>query len=162
MPCSVRGPPGLSIIRPIHTTLLLFNTLTLIGAIMPTILDFNTDEVPDLELVPEGEYKLEIIKAEVKNSRKGEPMLSSMHKIVGKPNAQLVFSNIMLPTEELDEEDRNSRLRRLKAFKAAHGITATKFDPESLKGRTGYALLSEEETAEHGKQNKISRWIDGK
>ena len=129
-----------------------------------SILDYNLDNVQELATVPEGEYQVRGAGAECKTSAKtGGEYLSIRLECSDEPDAKNITLVMMLPTDSDDEKARNGRLRRLKSFYEAFDIDYTKgVDTDDLVGCSGWAILTEEDDPEYGRQNRVKRFIVGK
>jgi len=123
------------------------------------LLDFNLEEVPELECVPEGRYKLQIVRAETKLDSHGNPGMSLSFSIEGKPNTKRVSSWLALPGENDDADTANSKLRRIKNFVLSFGVSPSNDSDEGYIGLIGSAVLSVSETPEYGEQNVIRRFV---
>jgi hypothetical protein len=129
-----------------------------------SFLDLNLDEVPDIRTVKGGdEYRLKVASAEIKESRgektAGQKMLALRFDIVDEPDTSPVFDYMMLKSANEDEERNNQRLRRVKEFIQALGWDpAQGFNIEELVGEECFAILSEEDDPNYGKQNRIQRF----
>jgi hypothetical protein len=128
-------------------------------------MDFELDNVPDLEVAPDGEYKLTIASAEARTDKNGNPGVMLRFR-VGRPNTKQCGRWISLPGEADNEEDRNNKIRRLKAFRDAFHLgftTSSQFismcDDKSLLGKEAYAVLVVKEDAEYGDSNEIKRFV---
>ena len=127
------------------------------------ILDLNLNEVPDLKTVSPGEYQLRVTSSEVKESKSGNPMVLVAMAIEDEADSQVVFDHLVLPTDDCSASQKNSRLRKIKAFCESFDIdySAGGINPDEWKGLTGFAILSEESDAEYGDSNRIKRYQAG-
>lgn len=127
-----------------------------------SLLDYNLQEIPDLEVMPEGEHQVRCVRAEEGTSNKsGDPYILLRLEIVGEPNVKQITNPIMLPGENSDERETNSRLRRLKQAVEAFSLDPTNVDTEDFEGKTAWAFLTEESDPEYGDQNNVRRFISG-
>lgn len=128
-----------------------------------SLLNYNMDDIPDQHTMPPGEHQLELKKVEQKTSKKGDPMLESLFTVVGDADAKPIFHYTMLPAESDDDNQTNNKLRRLKEFLQALGADISgDVETETLVGSTCFAILKEEDDAEYGKRNSISRFFPQK
>jgi len=128
---------------------------------MGFILDVETENAPEFKSLPDGtEAQLRIVKAEIKNSSKGDPGLVLRFDIPNEPYTKDIQQWIMLPTANDDEKQKAQKQNRLKEFKAVFGLAAAgPISTDDMEGSKGWAILGEEETQEYGKQNKIKRFV---
>jgi len=124
------------------------------------ILDYNLEDVPDLEILPDDEYRLEVIRAETKQDKNGNPGLKLTLKS-DRANTRLIGHWISLPGENDDEEQSNNKLRRLIPFVNAFGIKKHDED-EDLIGTSGFCLLATEDDPEYGQSNRVTRFVEQK
>ena len=128
-----------------------------------SFLDFNLQDVPELNALPEGEYELRILACEVKTSAAGNPMVSISMDCPAEVTSKGIHHTLMLPTAADDEKKKNGRLRGLKGFCDAFGIDYSNgitLD-ESVVGLTGWAILGIESSEEYGDQNRVRRFVSG-
>ncbi len=111
-----------------------------------SILDLNLDEVPDLNLAPEGQNQLMI--TGVPSIRSGEKDGRSWQNLtvvlaaVNSPNTYRIYHTLWLPQADDDEDRTNSSKRRIKAFMIAFGIPISgPLNLESWVGKQGFAIL---------------------
>lgn len=130
-----------------------------------SFLDYDTTAVPELTVLEDGEHKLRILSCEVKNSKKGDPMVALRFDDPSEPNAKDFNHFIMLPASGDDEKKKNNKLRQLKEFcdcfsieRSARGID---LNESEVVGLEGWALVGTENTPEYGDQNKVRRFIVG-
>jgi len=129
-----------------------------------SLLDYNLDDVPELETVPAGEYLVRITKAEVKeyNTEKGSgSYLAVSMQIVGEDAAKPVFENIFLPGKDDDKQRRDAKLRKLRKFYEAFAIDYSQgVDPVDLRGQEGYVYLKvTPATSDFEEKNEVTRYI---
>lgn len=131
---------------------------------MSFILDVETENAPEFKSLPDGtECQVRIMSAEIKNSKKGDPMLALRFDVPDEPYAKDINHFIMLPTSNDDEKQKAQKQNRLKEFKAAFGLApAGAISTDDMEGNKAWAILGEEESQEYGKQNKIKRFVVGK
>ncbi len=121
------------------------------------ILDYNLADVPELEILAPDEYRLEVIRAETKSDKNGNPGLQLLFKS-DKTNTKLIRHWISLPGDNEDEDQKNDKLRRLIPFINAFSIVKH-VDDEDLIGTSGFCLLGIEESTDYGKQNRINKFV---
>jgi hypothetical protein len=130
---------------------------------MSFILDTDTSNVESFTSVPTGEYELRIVKAESKNSQKGDPMLAVQMDIPSESKSKDVFHYIMLPTGNDDVKRSTQKLVNLKDFKAAFGFPQSgPISTDEMEGARGWAILVEEDDQQYGKANRVKRFIAGR
>ena len=125
-------------------------------------LQFNTTDVPELEVAPAGEYTVRIVKAEQRDRRdKPGSMLALTLTLPGEANVKLLNHYQMLPdTAEGDKDKENRVLRQLKSIGVCFGIDFNAgVEPDALVGLEGRAILSIEESDEYGPQNRVKRFL---
>lgn len=130
-----------------------------------SFLDLNLSDVPEPRIVDGGrEYKLKIENVELKESKgektAGQKMLSIRCSIPEEADAQSVFENIMLPSDQIDDEQNNQRRRQLKRLVEAIGWDLSRgFNIDELVGQSFWAVLDAEDSTQFGKQNRIKRYM---
>ena len=125
-----------------------------------SLLNYNWGNIKDERTVSPGEYEIQLKGIEEKTSKKGDPMLESRFTILNEADTRPIFHYTMLPAESDDEDIVNGKLRRLREFLIALGSDMSgEIDTEGLVGSTCFAILKEEEDAEFGARNNISRFI---
>lgn len=125
--------------------------------------DLDLENVPELEAVPEGEYEVRIMAADTHVSKtSGQTMIKVVLEIVGQPNADTIYHYITLPQVDDDERKRNGKLRRIKEFLSAFGLSQQSDFPEWL-GQTAWALIGQEADDRTGlPRNVVKRFIESK
>ena len=121
------------------------------------ILDYNLEDVPDLEILAPDEYQLEVVIAERKDDKNGDPGLKLALKS-DVANTSLIGHWIGLPGDSDDEDTKNAKLRKLKTFVNAFSITKHEED-EDLVGTRGFCLIGIKESDDYGKQNKVTKFV---
>uniref|UniRef100_A0A6M3JCG2 DUF669 domain-containing protein n=1 Tax=viral metagenome TaxID=1070528 RepID=A0A6M3JCG2_9ZZZZ len=121
----------------------------------------DTSNVPDLASLPEGEYEVRLLAAEVKNSKKGDPMIEAKLDVPSEALSDDIYHYIMLPTSNDDEKRKIRKLQNLRDFKVAFNMPPTgQVDLEQFVGEKSWALLTEETNDQTGKtNNRIKRFI---
>lgn len=129
-------------------------------------LGVNLDEIPEQRAVPEGEYQLLLVDAEVKQQKpeKGTGrFIQATIEIVDAPDSKLVNHIMMLPQEGDNERKRNNRLRNIGDFFRTFGIPRQgSVNLSAYAGNTGWGILTVEDGKEYGEQNRIKRFITGR
>jgi hypothetical protein len=130
---------------------------------MSFILDVETQNAPEFKSLPDGtEAELRIVKAEMKNSGKGDPALVLRFDIPAEPYSKDINFWIMLPKNGDDEKTVAQKQNRLKTLKAAFKLAPVgPLSAEDMEGAKGWAILGEEESAEYGSQNRVKRFVVG-
>ena len=130
---------------------------------MGILADLDLDNVPELVVVPEGEYELRIVEASDHISKTtGQNMVRLVLVVESEPNAENIYHYISLPQVEDDERKRNSKLRRIKDFLTAFGLPQQSEYSEWV-GATGWALVGSEVNERTGAPtNSIKRFIVSK
>lgn len=128
------------------------------------LLQYNLDNVKELATVPEGEYQVRIVNAEMATSQKtGGQYLKVRLELPDESDSKGVTHIIMLPAEDDDDKRKNGRLRNLKNFYECFGVDFTNgVETEDLVGLTGWGLITEEDGGEYGIQNRVKRFVQGK
>ena len=90
-----------------------------------TIIELGLNDIPDLELLPKGEYELEIVgkvqlfEGESQKSGDAYKMLKFPLKVTDvelRPNTPTMYHTLSLPTTGDDKDQKTNKLRRLKQF----------------------------------------------
>tara|TARA_Y100000593_G_scaffold82293_1_gene154508 strand:- start:2599 stop:2991 length:393 start_codon:yes stop_codon:yes gene_type:complete len=129
-----------------------------------SLLQYNLDNVKELATVPEGEYEVRVVAAEMKTSAKtGGQYLNIRLELPSESDSKGITHILMLPADDDDDKRKNSRLRGLKTFYEAFSIDyANGVETEDLVGANGWALVVEEDGGEYGIQNRVRRFVQGK
>lgn len=131
----------------------------------PSFIDLALDEVPDLRTVaPDQEYKLRVASAKMKESKgdktAGQSMILFYFNVADEEDTKMLTYPVMLPSEQLDQNENNDRKRQLKrVLQALEWDVSQPFNVEELKDRECFAILGLEVTPEYGEQNKIKNFI---
>ena len=123
-----------------------------------TFLDLgNLDDVPDLTTKPVGEYQLQLSNlAQGEGQTSGKKYLRADLDIVGEPDTKSIIHIMMLPSPDDKEKQFKSRQRAIKYFYKAFGIpTSGTVVFADYIGRTGWAILDEEDDPQYGKRNRV-------
>lgn len=126
-----------------------------------SFLEMALNDVPELDAMPEGEYQLRILGAEVKTSQKTGGNYLGIRLEVVDETAKDINHVIMLPTSNQTEKETIVAKNRLKYFYDAFGIdySGGSVNLESVVGLTGFALLTVEESDQYGRQNRVKQFI---
>ena len=119
------------------------------------------DGVYEPKAVPEGEYQLRIINAEIKASQKtGGNYLNVTMEIIDDAEAKNINHIMMFPTPADDKKKTNSRLFAIQNFlKAFDADISGSLDAKDLIGNTGWAILRVEEDQEYGERNTVRKFV---
>jgi hypothetical protein len=130
---------------------------------MSFILNEDTENAPTFTTLPTGtEAELRICSAELKNSKKGDPMMALRFDIPDEPYAKDIFHYILMPAPADDDKKRAQKLNRLKEFKACFGLPASgPIASEDMEGCRGWAILREEDGLNGELQNSIQKFVIG-
>jgi len=130
------------------------------------VVDYDTTEAVEMSAVPEGEYKVQVLKAEYKgpkpDSDKDWLAISLMLDIPDEVAADYLSHMHFLPRQTQEPKNFQRALGDLKIFKQAFGIPeAEAFTPDDLVGREAWAYLVIEDDPQYGRQNRVKRWTVG-
>lgn len=131
---------------------------------MSFILDVETENAPEFKTLADGtEAEVRIVKAEVKNSKAGDPALVLRMDVPNEPYSKDINLWIMLPNSKDDDKAKAQKQNRLKDFKAAFGLPPTgPISTEDMEGRKAWAILREEDGGgDYGLQNSVKRFVQG-
>lgn len=133
---------------------------------MPSVLDYNLDDVPELEVLPDNtEAKLRIAGAKLnegeKNGREWKNM-SVRYEVVDEPEAKTIFHTVWLPSPDDDERSRIQTLDRYRKFLEAHDLpTSGPIDVDTdLPGAESWAILGIDDY-EGEEVNRIKKFVRG-
>lgn len=126
-----------------------------------SFLDLNLDDVQEFKTVPEGEYKLRILKSEVKTSQNtGGQYLSVLLDIPEEPLSKNISHIMMFPTASDDVKQTNNRKLAIVNFLKAFGFDpSNQIDLDSMEGALGWAIVAEKDDPEYGLQNRIKKFV---
>lgn len=128
-------------------------------------LNENLNDAAELTTVREGEYKLRIMKAEMKAIQStGSNCVNLMLDIPDEPLSKTVYHTLWMPKATDSPKERANTLGHIVTFLRTFG-----FDPaedisnlEVLEGATGWAILVEKDEGEYGIKNKVKKFIPPK
>ena len=95
---------------------------------MAGILELAEMDVPELEIVPDGEYKLEIAKARPTTFNSGREGYEVILRIVDHENAANIFHNVNKPMEGDPPATERMMIIDVQAFVKAFKITSENTD----------------------------------
>ena len=132
---------------------------------MGSLLELANMEVPEPKAVPEGEYPLQIIKAEFRNAADGTAYNSGREgydvllKIVNDENASLFYHRLFLNKEGDEDKTVQGFARKIQQFMT--GFVITDDDPITWVGKTADAILKIEAGTEEYPEdkNEIKRFV---
>jgi hypothetical protein len=128
-----------------------------------SFLDINLGDAQEPMTVAEGEYALVIRSAELKTKQKDEG--ESKHiairlEIEGETAAKDINHVIMLPAGRGNEKEDNNRKWQLRCFCEAFDIPfSSGIDLANFPGQRGWAVITETEDPQYGKQNRIRQVV---
>lgn len=122
-----------------------------------SLLDLDLENVPDLVLLPIGEYRLRIESAKEKTSKNGKEMLEVMFIPVDEADAAPIFEYIMLPDSSDEERTANAKKRRLRDLVKAFNIP-NYGELNNWTGCTGFAAVVIETDPQYGDKNRIKAY----
>lgn len=127
---------------------------------MGILADFDLDSIPEAAAVSEGEYEALIVDAgEHVGKTSGKTSIRVVLDLPGEANADTIYHYLSLPTPEDDEKSRNRKLRRIKEFLTAFGLSSEE-DYSDWVGHKAWALVGVEEDSQTGQpRNIIKRFI---
>lgn len=130
------------------------------------IIDHDTTEAVEMSAVPEGEYKVIVLKSEFKHpkpeSDKEWIALTMMLDIPDEQSADFFNHMHFLPHKSQDPKNFQRALGDLKVLKQAFGIPESQpFTPDDLVGKEAWAYLTIDDDPQYGRQNRIKRWVTG-
>ena len=127
-----------------------------------SLLNLNLNDVPDLEVLPEGDYELKIGRADIKDytSDKGNGQYMNISlTVIDEANAPTIYHTIFLPNSSDDESQANAKKRRIIQFYKAFDIDLDGAELSELSGKTGYAFLRiEAATAKYEERNSVGKF----
>lgn len=119
-------------------------------------------DIPDETTKPDGEYQVQLVTFELATS-KNDPNRQMFHlqlEVVGEPLVKTIGHWLLIPNDSDDEKSVLRRKRAQRSFFEAFDIpTSGRIEFEEHIGKTGWAILVEEENKEYGKQNRVRRFV---
>jgi hypothetical protein len=125
-------------------------------------LDFSGVYEP--ETVPEGEYQVRVVSAEVRQQKpeKGSGSFIQLKlDIPSAPKSKEITHVMMIPGEKDDAGQRNNRLANIQKFLKSCGYDNVN-NIDEVVGCQPWAILAEEETTDFGKQNRVKKFVVGR
>ena len=132
---------------------------------MGSLLELANMEVPEPKAVPEGEYPLQIIKADFRNEAEGTAYQSGREgydvllKIANDEDAALFYHRLFINKEGDEEKTVKGFARKIQSFMTAFEIADD--DPVTWIGKTADAILKIEAGTEEYPEdkNEIKRFV---
>jgi len=123
---------------------------------MPKI-NVDLKDAQELEIAPEGEYELRIIKADDGTSKSGNDMTTVTLAFEGHPEWQPIKHWITYPNEDTPPDQRAFRLIDIKRFLVAFDVGHDDggFDSDDLLGQVGKCLVIQEKADDGNTYNRI-------
>ena len=127
---------------------------------MGILADFDFENLPETSAVQEGEYEGIIVDAgEHTGKTSGKTSIRVVLDLPGEANAETIYHYLSLPTPDDDEKARNRKLRRIKEFLQAFGLSQQE-DYADWIGHKAWALVGVEEDQQTGQpRNIIKRFL---
>jgi hypothetical protein len=129
---------------------------------MPFI-NAKLNEAQESIVVPEGEYDLRNHSAEIKDSKKGAPMVVVLTVVESAefPNAQPITTYMSLPQDDDEPKAAAFKLLQLRRFCEAFEIPFEDngFNTDDIAGTTATLMLKQETYEEEGKEPFVSNKI---
>lgn len=124
----------------------------------------DVDSVPPQHSVAPGEYRLRLVTCEKRKSKKTQdPMIYTVLEVTTDPDSKLITHVMMIPTSADKERTVKNRVRAIADFYRAFGIpTSGPVQLGSYVGQEAWGILTEEEDATYGMQNRLKSWVIGK
>lgn len=128
-----------------------------------SLVDVNVGEAVELKAVPNGEYEISIISAEIVpvRAKPENSQIAMVYRINDEPHAQIMRDWLGLPNANSDDEQiQNRKLLRIKDFCHAFDYdTEGGIETDDLPGLVGKAVLKVEHSDEYGDQNRVVRYL---
>lgn len=125
-----------------------------------TIITMNLTDVPDIELLDEGEHVLTVADAGIRKSKKEELYMNLRLVSNDNPNADDIYHVLMLPSGKDDRMD-VKRLRYWKEFFESGGTMPEggRFSGADLIGMQVTAIVDVEQDDKGNDRNRIKRFV---
>jgi len=129
-----------------------------------SFLDVDTSGAVEPKAVSgDEEYEIRIVGIEQRTNKNGGAFLFPRFDIPSEPTAKEFTKYLGLPTDEMEEKQRNNTLWGLKSFFDAFEIDSSgQIDLEECIGLTAWAILGVSESEEYGEQNFVKRFVGSK
>ena len=124
-------------------------------------MDVDVENIPDAFTAANTECRLTVAKAEAVPEKFGLKMFLSISECENDFALNDVFHWVSYPKPDDDDSKANFKRRMIKEFYQAFGITEV--DPEDVSGLIGLstmAVLGLDDDPEHGKRNKVKKWLE--
>lgn len=122
----------------------------------------DLSDVPEQHSVTPGEWKLRGVSLELRKQKpeKGTgSFLMALLEVADDPNSKLITHVMMLPADSDPERTKNQRLRSVRDFRVAFNLGMSgPLNFSDFEGSYGYAILTEEEDAVYGSQNRVKKF----
>lgn len=125
------------------------------------MMDLDLDSAVEAEIVPAGEYELEIGFVEKGTSKKGKG--DFLHLVLNILNSESenpspIHHYLMIPDSNQDSKTNNDRKLGIKHFVEACGLDSSEpVDLSTLEGLTCHAKIKVSTDPEYGEQNNVAR-----
>lgn len=121
--------------------------------------EMELDNLPEEKALPDGEYEVVILSAEEYIGKEsGKMSIRVILSVPDEPEAQDIFHYISLPQPDDTEKTRFRKMRRIRDFLDAFGLT--KADPYDLwVGHKSWALLKQEMDNHGEPRNSVVRFL---
>ena len=134
--------------------------------------DENMEDVVEPKAVDEGEYTVKLVDwvsdsagNVIKKNTNDNPFIMPVLEIIECEEAlfaKTLSHYLPLTHENMSKKEKNETLWRLREFFEAFGTDYTqRIDFEDMIGKTADALLTVQDDAEYGEQNRVKRFITG-
>lgn len=125
-----------------------------------SFLDLALDNIEELVVLPAGEHELTIRTAEVyDNKNTGKKSIKLLLESVEVPNSKDFTHFLSLPSPNDSLKQNTAKRTRIRDFVVAVGLDVANFQIQDLVGRTFWAKLDVETSAEYGDQNVLKTVI---
>lgn len=134
-----------------------------------SFVDIDTSDATEPIAVDPGEYLVRIIGCRkdkedniLRTDKNGGKYFMPMFELPNELAAKTFSHFVRIPDPgNMDEKQLNSAKWELESFKQAFQMGEGGFDLNALEGMEGYAILSKEDSAEYGEQNRIKKFVAG-
>ena len=104
------------------------------------------------------QYELQVTRTEINGEK--SYIAVQLDAVGADPFTKSIRHMIFLPKADDDDKKRNNKLYGYKQFCQAFGIEGEdRKNPEIWIGKTGYAILGEEDNPPYGRQNTLKRLV---
>lgn len=131
-----------------------------------TMIDLpDLNDVTPLEVLSDGEYKLRVLDAEVRQAKEGtNKYINFRLEAEDEPNADDIYHMVMLP-DPVNQTPKTNKKRQIalrEALAAMNAPLSGSLDLEALVGTTVYAILTtEDDQRAGGKRNRVKKFVLG-